>query len=280
MKIVFNEEHHAYICHDPEKPQPEIWTSATTFIKKFKPEFDGKSVAAKVSKNKKSKWYGIAPEQIEAIWKDEAERATTLGSWYHKQQETNILSCETIDFDGHELKVHPPLYDEFGEKIAPNQKLQDGIYPEHLIYLPSMKLAGQSDLVYVADGKINIIDYKSNKEIKTKGFTSWEGITARMNMPIGHLDDCNYIHYNLQLSLYMYMMLKHNPKLEAGALKIHHVKFVEDPAGYNKYGFPVYKTTEQGDYIVQGVEVYEMPYLKDEIHSMCNWHKATTSGYD
>lgn len=275
MKITFNEEHHAYICTDAEKGSGEVWTSGTTFIKKFKPEFEAEKIATRVSKSKKSKWYGLDPKEIVKIWNEEAERATALGNWYHKMQETNMLSCETLVLDGHELPIFAPSYDEFGQKIGPNQKLHDGIYPEHLIYLPSMKLAGQSDLVYVADGYVNILDYKSNKEIKMKGFTSWDGITARMKMPISHLDDCNYIHYNLQLSLYMYMILKHNPKLKPGKLIVQHVKFEEDEQLLNQYGFPVYKQTPEGDFIVKGVDKYEMPYLKDEIVSMLNWYKAT-----
>ena len=51
---------------------------------------------------------------------------------------------------------------------------------------------------------------KTNKEIKEKGFTNWEGITSKMYKPVSHLDDCNLKHYNLQLSLYAYIIKKHN----------------------------------------------------------------------
>ena len=72
----------------------------------------------------------------------------------------------------------------------------------------------------IVNGKINIIDYKTNKEIKTKGFTNWEGITSKMYNPVNHLDDCNLKHYNLTIEFYMLILLKkHNPKLKIGNIK-------------------------------------------------------------
>ena len=35
-----------------------------------------------------------------------------------------------------------------------------------------------------------------------------------MYKPVNHLDDCNLNHYNLQLSIYAYIIKKHNPKLK------------------------------------------------------------------
>jgi hypothetical protein len=42
-------------------------------------------------------------------------------------------------------------------------------------------------LVEVVNGKVNITDYKTNKEIKDKGFTNWEGITSKMFKPVNNL---------------------------------------------------------------------------------------------
>ena len=106
-----------------------------------------------------------------------------------------------------------------------------------MVYLKSIGLCGQADLVEVVNGYVNILDYKTNKEIKEKGFTNWEGITSKMYNPVNHLDDCNYNHYTLQLSIYMYIILKHNPKLKPGKLTIQHVKFNE--LGKDKNGYPI-----------------------------------------
>ena len=47
--------------------------------------------------------------------------------------------------------------------------------------------------------KLIFLDYKTNKEIKEKGFTNWEGITSKMFKPVNALDDCNINHYNLTI---------------------------------------------------------------------------------
>jgi ATP-dependent exoDNAse (exonuclease V) beta subunit len=60
-----------------------------------------------------------------------------------------------------------------GTKTAPSRKLEPGVYPEHMVYLKSAGICGQSDLVEVVNGRVNIIDYKTNKEIKTESYKNW-----------------------------------------------------------------------------------------------------------
>jgi hypothetical protein len=156
-----------------------------------------------------------------------------------------------------------------GVKYSPNQKLKDGIYPEHMVYLKSAGICGQSDLVEVVDGKVHITDYKTNKEIKLEGFTNWEGVSQKMASPINHLDDCNFNHYALQLSMYMFIILKHNPKLSAGSIVIHHILFEE--AGRDRFDNPISALDTDGNPIVTDVVPYEMPFLKKETIDIINW---------
>ena len=132
-----------------------------------------------------------------------------------------------------------------------------------------MGLCGQSDLVEVVNGKVNITDYKTNKEIKTASFVNWEGISQKMEPPVAHLDDCNFNHYALQLSLYMYIILKHNPKLKPGTLTLHHIIFEE--AGRDKFDNPITALDTNGDPIVLDVVQYDVPYLKAEIVELIKW---------
>ncbi|BCV02204.1 MAG: hypothetical protein CM15mV51_0180 [uncultured marine virus] len=92
----------------------------------------------------------------------------------------DILDCTTIQRNGVDLAIIKPIIDQNGIKIAPKQKLEEGLYPEHLVYLKSVGLCGQADLVEIINGTINITDYKTNKQIKEKGFKNWEGITSKM----------------------------------------------------------------------------------------------------
>ena len=264
MSVIFNSENHSYKSINPEELIE--WMSVTSFVSKYKQKFDADKQAAKSAKNKKSKWYGMDPEMIKEIWSNEATRATDLGNWYHAQRESDIISIDTIDRGGKPIPIFKPIYND-GVKHAPEQRLVEGIYPEHLVYLKSEGICGQSDRVEVVNGIIDIIDYKTNKEIKMESFKNWEGVSQKMTDPVSHLDDCNFWHYSLQLSTYMYIILKHNPNLKPGKLIIHHITFKEAPEK-DQYGYPVTLRDYDGNPIVDKVMPYECPYLRTEIVSM------------
>jgi hypothetical protein len=270
MSILFEPSSHTYTSIDPHDTTQ--WISVTTLLGALKQPFDGKVMSKKSSNNKRSKWFGMTPDQIQQIWKKEADRACNLGNWYHDQRERDILGCQSIVRYGKELPVIRPMQDETGIKVAPSQKLIEGIYPEHMVYLRSSGICGQSDLVEAADGLVHITDYKTNKEIKTESFKNWQGVSQKMLAPVSHLDDCNLNHYTLQLSIYMYMILKHNPALKPGKLTIHHILFEEEDQK-DEYGYPVLKADASGDFIIRDIVPYELPYLKEEVLSILTWYK-------
>jgi len=209
MSLIFEEKGHLYKSIDPNE---EInWTSVTAIISKFKEPFDADAISLKSSKNKRSKWYKIAPKKILEIWNDESNRAMSLGTFYHNQRETDLIDLDTLTIDGQALPIIPPKIID-GLKYAPDQKLIPGIHPEHFVYLKSAGICGQADYVEIIGNKINITDYKTNKEIKKNSWKNWEGIPKMLSGPVSHIEDCNLKHYNLQLSLYMYILIKHNPK--------------------------------------------------------------------
>jgi hypothetical protein len=267
MSIVFNASDHSYKSIDGAEGID--WISVTTIISSLKKGFDAKAVAAKVSKNKRSKWFGVDPKDIESIWKNEADRATTLGTYYHNQREDDLCSLASIEREGVIIPIIAPSGETDGIRYAPSQKLEAGIYPEHMVYLKSAGICGQSDLVEVVNGKVNIIDYKTNKEIKTEAFTNWEGVSEKMLDPVSHLDDCNFNHYALQLSIYMYVILKHNPKLKPGRIFIHHITFEQE--GEDKWGYPIAKLDNEGNPIVKEVIPMSVPYLIDEVISIMHF---------
>lgn len=278
MGIVFNAENHSYKSIDASDLIQ--WTSVTTFVSKFKHKFDADKQAVKSSKNRNSKWYGMDPEKIKEIWNNESNRAIDLGNWYHAQRESDIVSIDTIERNGVAVPIFKPIYND-GVKHAPEQRLVEGIYPEHMVYLKSEGICGQSDRVEVVNGIVDIIDYKTNKEIKTKSFVNWEGVSQKMTGACAHLDDCNFNHYALQLSTYMYIILKHNPNLKPGKLVLHHITFKEAPEK-DEYGYPVALRDYEGNPIVNEVIPYEVPYLRSEVVNMLKelknneWSPITT----
>lgn len=263
MPVKFLPDEHKYVSIDVSENIK--WTSVTSVISDYKEHFNADLIAEKSSRNKKSKWYGMSVEDIKNAWKAESDRAITLGTWYHNQRESDVLGCSTINREGLDLKIVKSVEVD-GIKTAPNQKLDNGIYPEHFVYLKSAGICGQSDRVEVVNGRVDIYDYKTNKEIKKESYKNWEGISKKMLHPVSHLDDCNYNHYALQLSLYMYIILKHNPKLKAGKLILDHVIFEDD--GLDKKGNKIHRLDLEGHPIIKNIDRYELPYLKTEVISI------------
>lgn len=266
MSIVFNAADHSYKSIEADEIK---WISVTSLVSQFKKPFDAKTVAERVTKSKRSKWFGIPPQKILEIWDSEANRATTLGTYYHNQREADLCSFASIERDGITVPVITPVEEIDGLKQAPSQRLDPGVYPEHMVFLKSAGICGQSDLVEVVNGYVNITDYKTNKEIKTESFKDWEGISEKLLLPVNNLDDCNFNHYALQLSIYMYIILKHNPKLQPGKMYIHHVIFEEESK--DEFGYPITKYNHNGDPVVKEVIPMLIPYLKDEVISIINW---------
>ena len=248
MALIFKEKGHLYQSIDPNDQID--WTSVTSLVSKFKQPFDAETQAAKSSKNKKSKWYGIPPKEIIRIWNNESKRATDLGTFYHNQRESDLMAHETMTRDGFEIPIVPPNIQD-GIKYAPTQKLIPGVYPEHFVYLKSAGVCGQADYVEVVDSKVNIMDYKTNKEIRLRGYKNWEGIYQTLNSPLSHIEDCHIQHYSLQMSIYMYIILKHNPRLRPGSLTIQHVVF--EKIRDDEYGYPITLYNESGDPVVKEV---------------------------
>jgi len=274
MILKFKEFGHKYesIATDSIK-----WTSATSLIHKYVEPFDADKAATSSSKNPKSKWYGMEPTAIQAKWKEINASSLTLGSAYHAKREAAMLSVDSIVREGKSVPIIKPIYE--GEyKISRNQKLEDGIYPEHMVYLKSAGLCGQSDLVEVIDNVLFIKDYKTNRDLKFNGFMKFDPVTKqryeeKMLAPFNHLPACNMSEYNLQLSLYMYMVLKHNPKLKPGTLTIEHIIFKS--IGEDEFGYPIYEVGKDGAPVVENIIPYELPYLKDEVIALIESHKAS-----
>jgi ATP-dependent exoDNAse (exonuclease V) beta subunit len=268
MSLIFKEVNHSYSSSNNDNIE---WISVTTLTSYFKELFNAKKIAKKVSKRKNSKWFGMKPKAIEEAWKEESERAMNLGTFYHNQREFDICNFASMKRQGVTIPVFSPIVKEDGVKYSPKQKLDPGVYPEHMVYLKSAGICGQSDLVEVVNGKVTIIDYKTNKEIKMQSWKDWEGISQKMKFPLSHLDDCNFNHYALQLSIYMYIILKHNSKLRPGNMFIHHVQFEED--GKNEHGYPITSYTLEGDPVIKDIIQIPVPYLKDEVISLIHYLK-------
>ena len=92
MAIVFKPETHSYTSIDPN--ENIAWTSVTSVISKFKKPFDADTIAAKSAKSKKSKWYGMTPEDIKEAWRlVDTDKPNPFKDLYEKEKW--LAECDT-----------------------------------------------------------------------------------------------------------------------------------------------------------------------------------------
>lgn len=273
MCVIFKPENHIY--ESVGTLNKINWVSASKLAGLFKKKFDGAETAKKVTKKKNSKWFGIPPDEILNYWQMENLRSTTLGTWYHEKEEAKINGLKTLPRYNKELPIVPSIWKD-GVKYAPDQKMKEGVYLEHLAYLESAGVCGQWDDVTVADGFVYVDDHKSNKDLKKPAFINWEGITEMMSSPLLHLENTKLIEYSLQLSIGMYIILRHNPILKPGKMILNHVTF--EIQGEDRFGYPIMRLDSNNEPIVKDVEKIEIPYRKREVEIMFQWLKEKNNG--
>ena len=271
-KVAFQEGPHRYFNID----DPSInYTSVTTMIGKYEPEFDKEFVskykalerlipAPQWKKDKGGIWksHRIPKEYLEVNEIDEEELNAVQQDILDEWEQINKESCERG------TKIHSQLENSFynvGTNITLKKfgiggkfeckkdynelDLEYGIYPEYLIYYDNPKLdlhiAGQIDLLVKNNNDISIIDHKTNKKIDLKGFyNNATRTTEKLKYPLTSLDNCNYNVYQLQLSTYAWMLQKINPEFVIKDLILNHY----DHEGNNT--------------------LYHCTYLKDEVEKM------------
>lgn len=248
--ITFIEDKHQYFSPGDQRP----WTSVTQLIHKYQPQKDWDQIAKRYAKK-----HGIEEAEVKRRWKQENENSLKRGRSFHKQREEDLLSCQTIGDNGKALVIYQPTMDDEGNKISLTQKISDGIYPELLVALNSARVCGQADYVAICDGKINIKDYKTNKEIKKNGFVGWDGLEEMMLDPISGIPNSNYWHYALQLNIYAHIIKKNNPHLKIGTLEMLHILFDEQEE-------------------VKDIVRYTLPDLQIEVANLLDHHKTHKNG--
>lgn len=73
-------------------------------------------------------------------------------------------------------------------------------------------------------GHSMIVTHNTNKALDKKSyFDRKQKRSVKMQYPLNNLDDCNYMHYSMQLSLYAWMIQKINPNFNIKALTLIHL---------------------------------------------------------
>jgi len=188
------------------------YISATTLIKKYKQPFD----AVKISKGYAKKH----PEKTAKQWREEWERIGKETAEYGTKIHAELEAQTKLD---PRCKVAAHSEGDGTIKSLVNlTNLEDGIYPELMIWSAKRRIAGQVDKVEVEGDTVHITDYKTYKKVDLKSFYNPKTKTwTTMLEPLQGLHDCNYNHAGLQMSLYAFMLEELGYKI--GRLEIIHI---------------------------------------------------------
>lgn len=255
-KITFYNDGHKYVLEDG---RPML--SVSSFVDSFKEKVDWDKKAANVAKKLTREGTPTTMEDVKKMWENKRNISASVGTLLHSIEEERSLSLGKEIICGVECIVRNIPRGDVKDSIAIHNLDDQSIYPELMIYDLDSMICGQSDKVIIADNYIHIYDYKTDKEISFKGYSSkWESAKCYLP-PISHLEECNGNSYSLKMSMYMYMLWKANKgRLRPGKIVIIHKKLQRDENDIPILidGLPVVK---------EEVEI-ELPYRKKEVMDM------------
>jgi ATP-dependent exoDNAse (exonuclease V) beta subunit len=190
------------------------YISVTTFIKEFFEEFKEKEVAKKLSNIPKFK----AEKKGMRYWLKRWKYSRDQGTLIHKEIQEYIQK-------GIIPKEEKALSAVKFFEIPKNKSI---LSSEVIVYSDKYKLAGTIDVLEEKEeGVYNIIDWKTNEEIRLEGYKGKTGKNICKD-----IQDSNYWHYALQLNLYKFILEENNIKVEL--MKLVHL----EEGAYSVYIIP------------------------------------------
>lgn len=208
-RIVFLSKTHKYCIDNKPTERPSV----TGLLDYYKPKFDTEKWA-KIKSND----LGLTPDEIKADWKQNNLYSTTLGTILH-QYIDNYYNNKIIPYNKTDVEVslgrekHIQLRTTLAKLIQQFNNFYN--YNKHIIPvrneivvgdIADTKICGTVDMLAYNDNtkEFEIYDFKTNKSFNyTKKFNE------TLKPPLSHLDNCEYICYSLQLSLYKYFVEKY-----------------------------------------------------------------------
>lgn len=238
-KIRFSEANHRYLHRNGED-----YLSVSKKFSKFKEPFDSYNIAKKstlivmfpkeYAKLKLSYDYNnpIVIQKLEELadpkelaikiktltdtWSATGNKAREFGTMIHKIKELEDLKLgyTWCPLDGRYYDIINPSKTYDNQSLADNlYDLEDGCYPELLLFDDETKTAGQSDKIYIStiNNKriVHISDYKTDAKIlyKPDFYERGVGYKTLLN-DLAHLRACNYNEYSVKMSMYGLMLEK------------------------------------------------------------------------
>lgn len=243
MRVYLDEATHTY-----RNEQGVIYTGCSTLVTTFKQPFDAKTAAVRYAEK-----HGKTPEYWLKEWDKIRDDACDDGHKFHNAKEDAVASQAVAIRFGRNYKVR----NQYILQTDDISEYPDGIYTEMDLWHHGYMIAGRADKVFIetVNGMRygDIDDYKTNKKIEMVSYKFRDGSHRMMKPPLAHLMDCNYIHYELQQSIYAFMLEANG--IVPRTLRILHHGHTED-GGQQKEGKP-----------------YAMHYRKREVLAMIQYYQ-------
>tara|TARA_B100001741_G_C16526865_1_gene587532 strand:+ start:678 stop:1439 length:762 start_codon:yes stop_codon:yes gene_type:complete len=191
--------------------------SVTEFIGLFFHPFDEIKIANKLIQM--DKYHGQSVNDILTDWENRRRRGTIV----HQEIESAIISSNELQYLNFKSEEFQNIDTKSKQALLFLAKCNiyknNTIFPEVKVYSKELQLAGTIDLMIYNKPKnsISLVDWKTNIEIKRTGYK--QGLLQ----PTKYIDDCSFNKYELQLSMYQYILSKfYNAKVNG--LYIVHLK--------------------------------------------------------
>lgn len=185
--ISFKEDGHIYTIRGDK-----YYKSCTTWIKSFFEKFNPDAIIDKMMESPNwpdSKYFGKTKEEIKTEWSENGKKAAEFGTSMHKHIEEFYNGKDLPESEIQELEYFKQFYQEHSHMTP--------FRTEMMIYDEDIRICGSVDMLFINDDKtLSIYDWKFAKEIQTYSYGK------KALAPIQHLNDCNTVHYSLQLNLY------------------------------------------------------------------------------
>jgi len=202
-KCRFYDKSHTY------KVGNKKYESVTTLIHKHFPPFNEKKMARWLAslpfakKQKKGVRYWLRE------WKNNRETGTLI----HAELEKLINNPKEYEILKPVLHPRTIIAWEAFKKIIKNYEGAT-IEPEVLIYNNKYEVAGQIDVLIIKGNEITILDWKATKDISFHYKYNNEEEKYGTSDITMTLENCNGNHYNLQLSVYAYLLEQQGYKVK------------------------------------------------------------------
>jgi ATP-dependent exoDNAse (exonuclease V) beta subunit len=185
--FTFNEEEHVY------RYGKRQLTSVTTYLKNFYKEFDTDHWSKVIAEREQ-----VDVSVILKRWDDKRDAACFLGTSVHKYIEEKFYPSPSVtrdDFVNEDILLRidkfEKLYNERLYKLTP-------VAQELRVFSTTMGVAGTIDALFMIDGKLLILDWKTNGVLKTDKDKCYQ----KLNPPFQNLWENEHNKYSIQLNMY------------------------------------------------------------------------------